>query len=295
MMPEMQNNRMDAIGRCRSKMRTVVLAAAVIAACLATTVGAEEGWNLTVGTGVFGANVYTGSDEHYVAPMPTFKANYAKGRFSYVVSLTEGLSASYVNPDYGLIGSFSINAGEERKRTAYSVAGFNVKHSERTRIFLADSPNLSSPIMASAMLGYLTPVGIVGATAGYHPTKVESSQRGMEGKTEHGFLYSMLYMVELPLRDRLSVAGMFSLELMDQNYADTWYSVERETQAVDAFAADAGLRDIQIALQVNYDISQRVGMSIIGADTILLGGARKSPYTTEKIQRTMSLETYYRF
>ncbi len=274
--------------------RTVMLVVSIVA-CVATEAGAAEGWDRAVGAGVFGDNVYAGSDDRYVVPLPTFDATYTKGSFSYGISLMDGLSASYQDPENGLLASISINAGEERKRDEYSIAGFDKNHSDRTRRLLVGSPNLSAPVKANAMLGYVTPVGIVGANVGYYPTEVSYAQPGIEDDTEHGFLYSVLYMVHFPVGDRLSFAGMFSLDFMDQNYAGAWFSVERETEAVSAFAADAGLRDAQIALEVGYDVSERVGISLIGTSTVLLGDARKSPYTVEKIQRTMSLEVFYRF
>ena len=194
-----------------------------------------------------------------------------------------------------VIAGLNLNAGERREPDEYSAAGVILNHSNRTKALLAGSSKVSTPVKTSAMLGYLSPIGILSVSVAYHPTEVSPGLGSGEDVTEHGFLYSLTYMAELPVQERLSVAWLLGLEFMDQSYADAWYGIDSATETVDVFAPQAGLRDAQIALELKYDISERVGLSLLGAATVFLGDARSCPYTVQEVQETMSLELFYRF
>jgi outer membrane scaffolding protein for murein synthesis (MipA/OmpV family) len=135
----------------------------------------------------------------------------------------------------------------------------------------------------------------VGVSVGYHPTTIEYYSDANEDEVTNGFLYSMLYVVQHPLTDRVSLLGMSSLEFMSQDYADAWYSVETETEALRRFEADAGLRDAQLAFQVGYSVSDRVDLSLDYVGTILLGDAKRSPYTVTQLHQTFGVQTSYGF
>ncbi|MEA3296239.1 MAG: MipA/OmpV family protein [candidate division Zixibacteria bacterium] len=261
-----------------------------------SAVVASERWDFTAGMGVYTENVYIGSDDYYVTPLPSFKANFTRGAISYSISLLEGLGVTYVNPRRGFLGSVTINAGNNsRSSDVYSIIGFDVKHSDKIRTFLKDTPDLSTPYYVSAMFAYPTSVGMFGASLGYYPTTVENNQDGIEDDVRHGFLYSMLYIIQRPVTDRLSFLGMFSLEVMNEDYADAWYSVENKTEALEEFDAHAGLRDAQMVLQLSYRLSNRVSMSLDYLGTVLLRDAKRSPYTVEQLHQTVGVQTSYSF
>lgn len=255
----------------------------------------EAGWNFTLGGGVAGENVYVGSDDYYLMPLPNFKASYAKGSFDYSFSLLDGLGVTYTNQKLGLLTSVTVNAGESRNSQEYSLLGMQVKHSAPTLELLKGTSNLDVPLALDVTLAYLTPVGLFGASLAYNPVTVEYNQTSLKDETRHGFVYSLQYMAGLPLSDRLSMSGLVSVDFMDGNFADTWFTVNQVTNSLNTFKARAGLRSSMIAVEMNYEISKRFRLSLLGASTILLQDARKSPFTVETVQRTMMLQTLYHF
>lgn len=281
------------------KARSCFIAATLLAMSTAippSTATDEKGWDYTAGIAVLSESVYVGADETYVAPTPTFRASYNAGALSYFISLPlEGVGVTYQSEQHNVIGSLTLNFGGQRDPDEYSVIGIPVDHSDKTRAFLKGSPEVETPVEIAATLLRPMNIGIVGASLAYHPTSVEYAQGGIDDKVKHGLLVSLSYMKQLPVTKRLSISGMFSMEFMDDRYAEAWYGVERGTASLDTFQAKAGLRDAQIAIHASYNISERVALSLYGANMVLLGDAQDSPYTVEQNQRTFLAELVYRF
>lgn len=276
--------------------RKQVLTCCLIIALAAQSVHAEApGWEFSLGGGVGGENVYLGSDDYYLTPLPSASASYTRGSINYSLSLLEGLGITYVIPDWGLMASVNVNAGAIRNSKEYSVLGVWVEHSEETSALLAGSPNLDTPLALTTTLAFASPVGLLGASAALHPTSVEFPESGREDVTRKGMLYSLLYMVGTQPTQRLSVSGLLSLEIMDRTFADTWYSVEQPTEALSVFKAEGGLRSGMVALEGTYRVSERVSLEILAATTALMGDAEDSPYTTEAVQRTLTTQFLYHF
>lgn len=295
MLSDKQDNPVAVIPRCWSQLGRAVLSFVLVLACCATTVVAQQGWDFSVGMGVYTENVYIGSNDHYVTPLPSFKAIYTRGAASYSISLLEGLGVTYVNSRRGFLTSLTVNVGDRRNSENYSVVAFDVDHSNETRALLRDSPDLFTQIYVSTMFAYPTPVGMFGVSLGYYPTTVEYNRDGIEDEVRQGFLYSILCIIQRPVTDRISLLGMSSLEFMSQEYADAWYSVEKEIGALKEFNAGAGLRDAQVAFQVGYRLSNRVSMSLDYLGTVLLQDAKRSPYTVEQLHQTIGVQTSYSF
>ncbi len=237
--------------------RIEILLIGIAVLLAAQTLPAQEaGWHFALGGGVGGENVYVGSDDYYIMPLPILKASYAQDNFKYSLSLLEGIEVSYISPNLGLLASVNVNAGETRHSEEYSVLGIPVKHSAKTRKLLEGSPNLKTPLALNVRLAYPSPVGLFGVSLAYHPTAVKYNQAGLKDETRHGCVYSAQYMIGLPATDRLSVSGLVSVDFMDQNYADTWYTVDRATKSLNAFKADSGLRSSMVAVEIRYQISK---------------------------------------
>ncbi len=268
----------------------------VIVVIAAQALSAQDaGWTFTLSGGIAGENVYLGSDDYYLTPLPNFRASYAKGKFNGSFSLLDGLGLSYRIPSLGLLASLSVKSGGTRNAKEYTLIGFPVKHSAKTQKLLEGTPNLDTPLEGNIMLAYLSPVGLFGASLAYHPTKVEYNQANLKNETRQGYVYSLQYMIELPAAKRLTVSGLANVDFMDRNYADTWYSVDRETNSLNTFKANAGLHSSTVAVEIKYQLSKRINFSFLGASTILLEDARNSPFTIEPVQRTMMLQTLYHF
>lgn len=279
----------------RSRFMVAVLVAMSAGMALEALAG-EKGWDYTAGIAVLSESVYVGSDETYAAPTPTFRASYDAGALSYFISLPlEGVGVTYQSEQHNVTGGLMLNFGGQRAPDEYSVIGIPVDHSDKTRAFLEGSPEVETPVEIAATLQRPMNIGIVGASLAYHPTTVEYAQGGIDDKVKHGLLASLSYMKQIPVTERLSISGIFSMEFMDDRYAEAWYSVEHETTALDAFQAKAGLRDAEIAIHASYNISERVALSLYGANMVLLGDAEDSPYTVEQNQQTFLAELTYRF
>lgn len=275
------------------RFQTLIACLILLAAQMASA--QQNGWDFSVGAGVGSENVYVGSEDYYVAPLPEFKASYTSGNVNYALSLLEGLGVTYLNPGWGLMASVNLNAGATRNPDEYTVVGVPVDHSDDTKRLLAGTPNLDTPLALTTMLATTTQLGMFGASVAIHPTSVEYQRAGLDDETRTGMIYSALYMIGAPVSQRLSLAGLFSLDFMDDTYADTWYAVDQPTETLDAFAAEAGLHSTLIALEFNYQISDRISLSAVGASTILLGDAKNSPFTVETVQRQVTLQTLYHF
>lgn len=287
---------MKKIIRKLGAKKAAVLFLAITASLMAGPARAAEGWVFTGGVGVLSTNVYVGSDDSFVVPLPTLTAEYSKGAASYSVSVLEGLTATYYSEDYGLLGSLNLTFGNERDPDNYYLAGISFKHSDKTRRLLEGTPSVSSAAaVLNASLQYPTAYGVLGASLGYHPTTVDHRVSGLDDDFRNGLILSLQYAKEVALTDRLSLAGFFSFDIMNKGYADAWYSLDRSTATLGAFEADAGPHDVQFALHAVYTFSERVGMSLDVVQMVLLGEARKSPYTVEQNQLTAMLQLYRTF
>jgi outer membrane scaffolding protein for murein synthesis (MipA/OmpV family) len=273
----------------------VVLSVLVVLTSSATKVVAEDGWNSSVGAGVYMSNVYIGSDDYYFSPIPLAQTSYSKNDFSFSLSLLDGLGVLYSDQKSGFhIGAF-MTYGDERDSQKYSVLGISRDHSDKTKRFLQDSPTASTSFSSSVVLGFDTKIGTFEASISYNPTTVDYDQSGLDDKDYQGFLYSLSYSIEHPVTEQLIVAAKLGVDFMNQDYADAWYSVDYQTKQLDTFDAEAGLRDAIVSLQVTKMFSDRIGMSLRGEGMILLMDASKSPYTAERFQSTVMLCTFYNF
>jgi outer membrane scaffolding protein for murein synthesis (MipA/OmpV family) len=266
--------------------RTLVMLVLIVG-CLAPFASAEDGWDLTLGAGIVQSPVYEGSGDYYLSPVPNVAVSYTTGELSFSASLLEGLGVTYMNGNRGILTSLSVSPGPERNSEGYDLLFRHVEHTSRTSRLLEDTPTVRGIVTTNLTLGFVTPVGLVGAGAGYLPTSAE--------KTYHGFLGSLFYMLPVPLGERVQVTAVATLEAMDLQYADAWYTVAEDTGSLDAFDADAGLRATQVALEGSFQMTDQFGVSLLVGEVILLGDAARSPYTEEQTQTTLMLQAFYHF
>ena len=279
-----------------SRWGFVAWSATLALVLFAGTADAGSGWDITVDASVFAENTYVGSDEVYVTPLPSFRASRSVGPYTWFVALPlEGIGVSHLDMDSGLISTLSANFGGRRQAREYSVVGFPVDHSERTRALLAGSPDVSTPVFVEAKLQYPMAVGVLGASVGYHPTSIEHDRPGLEDETRHGVLLSLECIVPLVQTRSLNVAGILGLGFMDGNYADAWFAVADATGSLAAFDAGAGARQTQAAIFADYRISTDVSLTFYASNALLLGDAAASPYTVDKHQQTFLIRTSYAF
>jgi hypothetical protein len=228
-----------------------------------------------------------------MSPFPSVDVSYTTGGLSISASILDGLGVSYMHEGRGILGSVSVSPGTERDSEGYSFLATQVDHDRRTRELLEDTPTVRSVVAADATLGVLTPVGVVGTTIGYRPSVVEYDGGGDADATYQAFVGSLFYMIGMPVTERLSVMAVLSLELMDTDYADAWFTVEEPTASLDTFEAEAGLRDAQLALEASYMFADHFGLSLTAGEMVMLGDAAESPYTRGQFQTVAMLEAFY--
>ena len=274
-------------------MKRTIFAFAVACFALATLAAQEGGLSFSLGAGAFLSNTYVGSEDYAAAVMPIATVEYAAGPVSFSASVMDGLSVGYVNVDRRFFGSLSANFGEERNRKTYSAGFFPADHRDEIAARLAGTPNVSTAAYTELMLGYISPVGLLGTIIGYHPTDSE----GADGndRFHHGLLASAFLLLPVPVTDRLSVTAMLAVSVMNSSYSDAWYSVPETAAELEPFNAEAGLRDFQFFLQAEYLLTERFGVSFMVANLWLLGDAEKSPYTNAGYQLSSGLYSFLKF
>ncbi len=280
-------------------MNRTLMLLVLIAGCCAPFAAAQDGWDLSVGAGVAQTPVYEGSESYFMSPFPAVDVSYTTGGVSISASILDGLGVSYMHEGLGIFGSVSVNFGEERDSEGYSFLATQVDHDKRTRKLLEDTPTVRTVVAADATLGVLTPVGVLGTTIGYRPSVVEyngasgPSGGGGTDTTYQAFVGSLFYLIGMPVTERLSVMAVLSLELMDADYADAWFTVEEPTASLDAFEAEAGLRAAQLAIEGSYMFADHFGLSLTAGEMVMLGDAADSPYTRGQFQTVVMLEAFY--
>ena len=253
----------------------------------------EDNWSFSLGAGVFTENVYFGSDETYAAPIPCAKATYSKGNFSASLSLLEGIGIMYMDKENRFYGGINFNNGDERDEEGYDVLGRKKDHSDHVKKLLKGSPSVKTDVRTEMMIGYLSDIGIFSISLEYHPTDVDSE--GKKNRSANCFIASLSYIKPFQISEKLTITGMIDLNVMDKDYADAWFSVEKPTQSLEAFNASAGLRDVQVVLQIDYMLWANIGITFLNGNSFLLMDAGDSPYTESKYQMTSAIFGYYNF
>lgn len=256
-------------------------------------VSSEKTWELSLGAGGYVSNVYYGSEEMYAAPFPDIMVSYTKGNFSSSVSFLEGIGITYMNPEHHFLAGINVNNGEERDSEEYSGLGVSKDHSDKVKRLLKGTPDVETTLKTELMLGYMSKFGIFSVSLEYHPITQEIT--GERDRTYDGFISSLSYMKPVSVTDKLTVTTLFAVDLMDKNYAKAWYSVEKPTQALNAFEADSGLRDVELAVRIDYKFSEHISATFLAQNSFLLMDAGDSPYTTAKYQLTSGIYGIYSF
>lgn len=251
-------------------------------------------WEVSVGAGVASTAVYPGARERYLVPFPAIEASYGRGPLSVSASVLNGLGVTYFQASTGLLWSASVAPGAERRRDGYRVFGVRVDHSDHTAGLLLNTDDVSTPVSVTGMVALPTPVGLVGATVGYHPTKVRPLDPARSDQVHHGMQYALLYLVGFPLSERLAVTGTVRSDYMNRDYARAWYSVEPDTPPLRPFEARSGFRATQVAAQLEYSLTSRIDLSLLGAASWLLGDARRSPLTQVRRSHDLVFQVLYR-
>ena len=271
--------------------RRIILLGTLIILNPAPVLSSESPWAFSLGAGAYTTNVYYGSDELYVNAVPLANTAYTRERFSASFSLLDGIGMRVTDSRNRFFANININAGDERDSKEYNALWMSKDHSAEVKSLLEGSPTVKTSVRTELMLGYMGCLGNFGVSLEYHPTTLE----GKRDRSYNGFLSYLSYSKPFAVTDHLSVTGMLSLGVMDRNYARAWYTVENPTRRLETFDADAGLRDVRVAVQIVYMVLPDVGITFLSGNSILLMDAGKSPYTASKYQMTSGLFGFYTF
>ena len=259
----------------------------------ASVFASDDNWSFSLGAGVYTESVYFGSDETYAAPVPCAKAMYTKGNFTATLSLLEGIGIMYMDNDNRFYGGINLNNGSERDEEGYDVLGRKTDHSDHVKTLLKGSPSVNTHVCTEMMIGYLSDIGNFSLSLEYHPTTVKGG--GESARSINGLIASLSYIKPFQISEKMTITGVIDLSVMDKNYADAWFSLEKPTQSLESFDAAAGLRDIQVVLQINYMLWPNIGITILNGNSILLMDAGDSPFTESKHQMTSAIFGFYHF
>ncbi len=256
------------------------------------TEGAEENpWRFSTGGGGYVQNVYPGSDETFTTGLSYVTAAYSKGRYGAALSLIDGVNLMYNVPDKPLTASIKINSGDERDSGEYSTLFMSKDHSNEVKDLLEETPTVTTDVTSEFKLDYMTSMGILGFALEYHPTSVE----GAKDRFYNGFVLALTCAKPLPITSRLSLMGVAGISLMDENFADAWFSLETPTRRLNAFDANAGLKDVQLSMQLQYAQSKRMDLVFLAKNAWFLADAGKSPFTKSTYQMTWAFFGVYNF
>ena len=283
----------------RNKMSAFILKSWLLSFCfvciMTGTTLAQDGWDFSVGAGVYSENVYTGSDDLYVAPGLLVQVGYSLGDFGFSLNLHEGPSMVYTNKETGIQGKLEVSFDQERDSQSYSVFGRDEDHSDTTKRLLQDTPTVATEVAPKLSAELPTSLGMWGVSVAYHSTSVDYPIAGQMDKDYAGWLYSLSYAKAFPVSETLSFAAQVELTYMNQAYSQAWFSVEYPTPALSTFDADAGFRDVTVGLQGTKMFTGHTGLSLLLAGSYLLEDAADSPYTVEEFQPAAMLYAFYMF
>lgn len=251
----------------------------------------EDAWSFSLGAGVYAESVYFGSDETVAAPVPCAKAMYSNGNVSASLSLLEGIGIMYTDKSSHFYGAINLNNGDERDAEEYTLLGRKTDHSDRVKKLLEGSPSVKTGVCTEIMIGYLSDIGNFALSLEYHPTTVEAEKE----QSYNGFIASFSCFKPFHISEKLTITGMLDLNVMDKNYAEAWFSVKNPTHRLESFDAAAGLRDIQVIVQIDYMIWPNIGITFLNGNSFLLMDAGDSPYTESKHQMSSVLYGFYNF
>jgi len=271
------------------KNSPIIGLAALIALSSVFPLAAQEGWNFTVGAGTFMSPSYMGSATYAGALMPIAKAEFATGSLSFSASFLDGLGITYFNMDQRLYANLAARFGEDRDENGYSAGFIPMDHDGETSRRLDGTGSVSGPAILEASVAWVSPVGLLGTIAAYHPLTVE---RFGNEDSKQGFIGSIFLLLPLPATERLNLTFVLQTDFMDTSYAEAWYSLPDSTGDLDAFKASWGIQDIQAYFQADWLFTEKFGLTFMMANQWLLGDAAKSPFTETTYQLNLGLYTF---
>jgi len=248
-----------------------------------------------VGAGLLYTEVYTGSDEFYLTPLPIFKIALEGERNSIYLSIIDGVGVRHIFGTNGYFTDISLNFGSERDSQHYTVMGFERSHSDRTKSFLKNTPTVSTDVIGKMAFGYSAQWGTIICSAEYHPTKVDYSDSLTEDENLEGFLYTLAYSRGYALTPEIMVNGVVGVEFMNGAYADAWFSNKNSTEKLKQFDAKGGLKGVLAVFDAVGQLSDDVVVKVTLVAKYLTGDAADSPYTRQKFQPTAIIGAVYNF
>lgn len=267
----------------------------LMAGFMCTQALAEDGFGASAGLGVYRAPVYNGSDDSFVTGVPLLQISYGISAWEVDFSLLDGLGISYAAPDSGFSYGIKVAPGEERDNEEYQVLWSRRKHSGRTLTLLKGTPNASTAASVTGKIGYESFMGTTGASVGYHPTSVEYESGPRSDETHHALLFGLNHEITRPIGSKWLVGGGIGLEVMNQAYADGWYTVRDKTPELSKFKAKAGLRSATASFKVVRIFTESIAVMLMGEGMVLVSDAARSPYTTQRVGPTIFFGCSYSF
>jgi outer membrane protein len=234
----------------RNSMMAVVLVSLILVGMPAVSFAADIAYSVGAGAGM--APDYEGSDDYEGVPLPYFSAQWKNGR--YVKLDGAALKANLLANDTWSFGPLLQYRGKRDD---------DVDNNAVSRM-----REIDAAIEAGAFLGYKFDNWDLGIQMA---TDVSDEHDGMLATAGTGYTFKT---------DRMSTRIGVSLTYADDDYMDTYFSVDADNanrSGLPIYKAESGLKDIGVNVMLLYNMAAnwdiRGGLGYIA----LLGDAEDSP------------------
>ncbi|MFW6366712.1 MAG: MipA/OmpV family protein [Spirochaetota bacterium] len=230
----------------------------------------ENGWSYTVGGLVQYEPVYPGSDQYGIMPLPYVNITYTQDEFQFFAGMMNGIGTSYTHTDTGLFVSGGVDRGIIRD-----------PENEKVDKLLEDTPKAVNYVKGIGRVGWKFFAGEIVTGLEYYPTTLEYANG--DEKFYNAFLWNSSLVTGYPVMENLLILGEGIVSVMDESYADAFYSLGDGTDRLDEFDAGAGIHSVEGNLILLYFIHKKVAFVACGGAARYLGDAADSPFTRDAV------------
>lgn len=239
-------------------------------------------WQLTIGVGGGMMTKYDGADEYEFIPIPFLDAAYHLDAFNAFVNEDKGLGMGVNFGRFSIVPltlSAGINLGEGRKPDDAAL--------------LKGTPKVKNEYRLVGSAELELPLGEISAEVNYFPTTLDYKDRA--DVDYNGLLAEIEWEGGLSLSRNILMQVGLGAGWMNDDYADSFYSVHSPTQKLKAYNAGSGLHDVHASVQGIYMFTMNVGAAVFSEMTYLLGDSADSPMTKSEFQPFVGGALFYNF
>lgn len=234
---------------------------------LALLVMTSTAYSASIGLGIARAPEFSGSDDYLVSPTATFEVETPFGI----------LKNNRVGAQFDIIKSTNVDTGPILR---YHLG----RNDEASDEIVSALPEIEGTLEAGWFIGSGFKLSSIGLTSDAivigNIAAVTDVGDGHGGTAVSGSVGLVMQVSE-----QLRFIPSFKIEYVDDNYANSFYSVSAESAAqfgLAEFKAGGGLESTQVALVAIRDIDEHWSLTGVAGYTTLQDDAASSPITVER-------------